>query len=149
MKSASLTSILLARKGAAGPSRLRNVDTETVELRPLGPPAKSLTDIPMASGRPDTTVSSEPEAGRARPIRAIAIRRTAKTNPAIDHGGRIKMSLRLDPARHARLRVMAAREGRHMQDVMSVALDRYLDELDKSMPAGRTVGGDTPARKIK
>ncbi len=149
MKSASLTSILLARKGTAGPSRLRNVDTETVEMRPLGPPAKSLTDISLASGRPGTEESFEPEAGRARPIRAIAMRPTTKATPAIDHGGRVKMSLRLDPARHTRLRAVAARAGRHMQDVMSVALDRYLDELDKSIPADRTVGGDTPARKIK
>ena len=44
---------------------------------------------------------------------------------------------------------MAARAGRHMQDVMSVALDRYLDELDKSMPADKSVGDDTPARKNK
>ena len=149
MKSASLTSTLLARKGTAGPSRLRNVDTETVELRPLAPPAKSLADISLANGRPVTAESSEPEAGRARPIHAIAMRQTATAIPRIDHSGRVKMSLRLDRARHTRLRVMAARTVRHMQDIMCVALDRYLDDLDNSSPDEKTAGDDTPAWKTK
>ncbi|MHA1570784.1 MAG: hypothetical protein ACTSWM_03100 [Alphaproteobacteria bacterium] len=149
MKSATLTSTLLARKGTAGPSRLRKLDPETVELRSLDPPAKSLTDISLAGGRQGTTESPEPEGGRARPIRAIAMRKTVAPKPRTGQTVRVKMSLRLDRARHAQLRKIAARTGRHMQDIMSVALDRYLEDLGKSSPIEMTIGGDAPAREIK
>ena len=49
----------------------------------------------------------------------------------------------------AALRVMAARTVRHMQDIMCVALDRYLDDLDNSSPDEKTAGDDTPAWKTK
>lgn len=149
MKSASLTSTLLARKGTAGPSRLRHVDSETVELRSLAPPAKSLTDIALAGGRQGTAENPEPEAGRVRPTHAIAMRKSVVPKPGTGQTGRVKMSLRLERNRHARLRAAATHTGRHMQDIMSVALDRYLEILGKSSPVEKTVGGDASARKIE
>lgn len=149
MKSASLTSTLLARKGTAGPSRLRKVDAEPVELHSLAPLAKSLTDISLAGGRQDAAKNSEPEAGRARPVRSIAMRKAVPPKPGGGQTGRVKMSLRLDPAGHARLRATASRTGRHMQDIMSVALDRYLGDLGKSSPVEKTAGAAAPARKSK
>ena len=149
MKSASLTSSLLARKGTAGPSRLRKVDTEPVELRSMAPPAKSLTDISLAGGRQVAAKSADPEAGRTRPVRSIAMRKTVPPKPETGQTGRVKMSLRLDRAGHAHLRAIAARTGRHMQDIMSVALDRYLEDLGKSSPVVKTAGAAAPARKSK
>lgn len=90
MKIATLSSNLLARKGAAQPS----------------PAAAQTPNLTPVRGAPQT----HERAG----------------------GARVRISLRLDPARHRRLRLAAVHLDRPLQDLLVAAIDQYLDQLDLS-----------------
>jgi len=111
MKAASLTSTLLARKGTAAPSHLRAVETV-----PPPEPGDNVSRGGPASGPQMGVVAG----GRSR-------------EPHPDASGRIKLSLRLDQARHRRLRLAGAHTGRHLQDILVEAVDRYLDEMGPAL----------------
>lgn len=125
MKAAQLTSRLLARKGTAGPSFPRNAEATVIDipappqLRKLAKPAGD----PAPNGGGKAKLFTRPKANLA----ASQFRANSGAGPKTDHRGRIKLSLRLDRERHTRLRLFAARTERHLQNILTVALDEYLD----------------------
>lgn len=96
---ASLTASLLARKGFAAPSA----------PLPFQPPSPA----PRASTRPQA--AKAPKAAEANTTTAAKSRRVALT-------------LRLDPARHLQLRLLAAHRQMSSQDLLTAALDQYLED---------------------
>lgn len=150
MKTASLSSALLARKGTAGPSHLRAVEAHDEPAENPASPVKTLTDIRLAESSRPTVVHEHDEAkesGRRRPLRTISIRKPGSAASKTDRTARVKMSLRLEPARYKRLRLAAANNRRHMQDIMATALERYLDalEAEPAAPAPSATPSNTPA----
>ncbi len=100
MKSAaSLTASLLARKGQANPP-------ESMHPPGLGDPSAA------SSGHNDRRESER----RALPKRPVG------------SGKRIAMTVRLDHEQHLRLRVFSAHKQRSSQEILALALDRYIDE---------------------
>jgi len=113
-KASPLTGALLARKGGASPSFLAQVH----------PPVDGL-----------------PAAVAHRPSRAAAPHandagEAAQGGASRDHHGRIKLSFRLDQDRHLRLKLAAAHTDRHIQDILTAALDRYLTDLAPAVKSG-------------
>ncbi len=68
----------------------------------------------------------------------------AEAGPKTDKPGRAKLTMRLDRERHFRLKLVAAHLNQSTQDVLSVALDSYLDQVApaviNSAAAGRLAG---------
>ncbi len=98
MKVATLTSSLLARKGAAVPS------TFAPTAMPPAPPAAVARKAPQAA---DTG--------------------GAVARPKRNGTGRIKMSLRLKPDQHLKLKLVAAFRRESTQKLLVAAIERYLD----------------------
>ncbi|MDH3738031.1 MAG: hypothetical protein OER92_02475 [Alphaproteobacteria bacterium] len=96
---ASLSSALLARKGAAMPTG----------YTPLRPNAEN------------------PSAGN--PVTHIAPVAATFAGPAATDNGRVRVSVRLDRERHLKLKLTAAHLDTSLQDIIIDALDRYLEEL--------------------
>lgn len=97
---AALTSSLLARKGFAAPS---------------GPlPFQTATPAPAPRA-----ASPLPRDAQPRPA-------AKKAAPAGGKSRRVALTLRLDPERHLRLRLLAAHQHMSSQDILSAALDQYL-----------------------
>jgi hypothetical protein len=51
-----------------------------------------------------------------------------------DKFGRVRISLRLDPQRHLRLRLLAAHSEMSLQEALIAALDAYLGEEAQNLP---------------
>ncbi len=100
MKVATLTSSLLARRGAAVPS------TFAPTAMPPAPPAAAARKAPQAA---DTG--------------------GAVARPKRDGTGRIKMSLRLKPDQHLKLKVVAAFRRESAQRLLVAAIERHLDQV--------------------
>jgi hypothetical protein len=106
---AKLTSSLLARKGAAAPAALSSV---AVALRQVeGEPRAAKSASPAYGGNGGGCV------GKAPP----------------------RMTFRLDEARHLRLRLAAAHLQRSRQDVLTEALDRFLDQISPEILSNNCV----------
>lgn len=106
---AILSSTMLARKGAAVPSGyapIRPHDVDTAESA-----ARSIDE--NAGGSPP-------------PARCVA---AATGGPPSTQAGRTRVSVRLDRERHLKLKLTAAHLQRTLQDVITDALDRYLEQL--------------------
>jgi hypothetical protein len=100
MKSAaSLTASLLARKGQANP---------TDGMQPAGMSSPAAAPL----GHNDRRQNSEHMIPK-RPVGS---------------GKRIAMTVRLDHEQHLRLRVFSAHKQRSSQEILALALDRYIDE---------------------
>jgi hypothetical protein len=99
---ARLSGSLLARKGTASPAD--GLNGAAIALSQPLPPWSA----------PRPAVAPEPLPRRTRPAPARAEERVALT-------------VRLDPGRHTRLRILAARRNRTSQDVVTAALDAYLE----------------------
>ncbi len=108
MKVATLCSSLLARKGTAVPS---------VFAPPAMPP------MPPAPTRSAPT----PPAAAARQSAAGAVAR-----PKRNATGRIKMSLRLKPDLHLKLKLVAAFRRDSAQKLLVAAIEQYLDQAAPS-----------------
>lgn len=106
MKSAaSLTASLLARKGDATP---------TDGLQP-------------ASLDSDIAPDQQGQTGNAPRAAQDAAQRAFSKRP-VGAGKRIAMTVRLDHEQHLRLRVFSAHQRLSSQEILAVALDRYIDE---------------------
>ena len=118
MPVATLSAGLLARKGDARPSIVNPTDPHPIrDAEPLaarGGPAGSLCGI----GRLAPSESAD--------AAADGVRR--------DRHGRARISLRLDPARHRRLRLASVHLDASIQDILTAALDAYLSGLDLHCP---------------
>ena len=106
MKVATLTSSLLARKGTAVPSAFAPT------AMPAMPPAPT------------------PPAAAARKTAATAGGAVAR--PKRNGTGRIKMSLRLKPDQHLKLKLVAAFRRESAQRLLVAAIERYLDQVAPS-----------------
>ena len=138
MKTARLSSSLLMRKGgassipdltpyAAPPSQAVEQDTSELQAGAKAPDRE-------AAGAPRPTVAAVDTASRgqgaARPVRD-------RDAPLVrDHFGRVRLSLRLDPHRHLRLKLLAAHSHRSIQETLIDALDTYLADQGQSIRDG-------------
>jgi hypothetical protein len=117
MTVASLTGQLLARKGEARPSIVHGREPRPARSAPPPEPARC---VPAAAPQPAPAADPGPGA----PDR------------------RARLTLRLDPNRHRRLRLAAVHTERSLQQLMTAALDAYLAGLDLDCACVRS---DAPA----
>jgi len=106
---AKLTSSLLARKGTAAPAALSSV---ALALRQVDGESRGAKCSDRAYGSNGNGCAS-------------------KTPP--------RMTFRLDEARHLRLRLAAAHLQRSRQDVLTEALDRFLDQISPEILSNHCV----------
>ncbi len=59
--------------------------------------------------------------------------------PRLDHNGRIKLTLRLDPCRHRKLKLLAAQLGDSVQEILCAALDGYMRQVAADLFGKRCV----------
>lgn len=102
MKVATLTSSLLARKGAAVPSTF------------------APTAMPPAPTPPAAVARKAPQAADTG---------AAVARPKRNGTGRIKMSLRLKPDLHLKLKLVAAFRRESAQKLLVAAIERHLDQM--------------------
>jgi len=107
MKAASLTSSLLARKGTAVPSVF----------------------APSAMPPAPTPSAPTPRAAAVRKPPPAAATGVAVARPKRNGTGRIKMSLRLTPEQHLKLKLVAAFRRESAQRLMIAAIARHLDQV--------------------
>jgi hypothetical protein len=103
---AKLTSALIARKGHAVPSGYGSTSTT-----PAAP-------APIAR-------NSRPVAQSPTPVAGLGKGAQKTTEVA----GRVRVSLRINDERHLRLRLTASHMQTTLQDILTQALDNYLDQL--------------------
>lgn len=160
---ASLTSSLLARKGAARPAMRPQVDFAPVVSRDaahhaqaedlgwndFGHQASEPHPAPQAAAMPAPAVPPAPEVVPISLVRqhqqAIAARLGAgvETTPrrsALEQGRRAAFTLRLDADRHLALRLAATISGRSAQQVVTEALDRLLAERPEVAALASQIG---------
>lgn len=104
---AKLTGGLLARKGTAVPTGF--AAPRLVEQGAAG--------NVVSVARPAALIRPAPEMQRP------------SLEPAADAQPRVRVSMRIDPQQHLRMRLTAAYLQRSVQSLMAEALDRYLDQL--------------------
>ena len=121
---APLTSSLLAEKGTAVPT-----------VGPVDGQARHATIAPPRAidGAATATPTHLPDAA---PF--------ADATPRRDKSDRVRVTMRIDPERHFRLKLVAAHLNQSTQDVLSTALDCYLDQVAPAVinnaAAGRLAG---------
>lgn len=151
---AMLTSGLLARKGAAIPASLGLAPfpsagpaqpatppqpAPTASLRatapaPASPRIESWPPLPFpglrAAPRPTPDAPAPEAKAKDAPPAASADTRMAEALDALPADGKLaKVSLRLDPARHLKLRLAAAHQRRSGQQILLAALDAYVEAI--------------------
>jgi hypothetical protein len=107
---ARLTSHLLARKGTAFPAG--GFAAANAALPGLTPPSEA---APLKQG------ATQPVDPPAMPARRAPISRESGLG-----AGRVKMTVRLDPNQHGRLRILAALQRCTSQEIVVRALDAYI-----------------------
>ena len=107
-----LTASLLARKGTAVPSRLFAVAPPPAAPRIAEP---RIVEPRIVESR---IVESRPTALAAAPSTALSRKHILKN--------RRRITLRLDPDQHMRLKLAGAHLGMSLQDIMIAALDAHL-----------------------
>ena len=135
MKAASLNGSLLARKGAARPSGLTFL-TGAPESDPIERSKAGVGAVAATGGSTFTEPRSVAPLPKAAPVR--------------DKGAPVaKLTLRLDRERHLRLKLTSAHARRSVQDILTMALDEYLEKVVPEAFNGgcaclsATVSGDT------
>jgi hypothetical protein len=162
---ASLTSGLLARKGAAKPAmRPQNFQSMTGGYDDLGwndmgqpiqrhvvpadvVPQVVIHQADIAAGM--GAVQEEPlappataiEAPSVPPVKADVVP-ISRAHPGLNSAGKAAFTLRLDPERHLRLRLACAVDHRSAQQIVTKALDEYLS----GMPEIDALAGKLPVR---
>jgi len=129
MKAASLTARLLSPKGRAMPAAL--IDQIVGEPRP----ARGDTRDPELPRR--ELPESLPQPPAAPPMAAIApvvvlplpASVIEEARHVVEHAHRKKLSLRLEPMRHFRLKLVSYHLGLTAQELMTRALDQYIDHV--------------------
>lgn len=128
MKSvARLTGSLLARKGFAAPAQ--NVIPDSMmysQHHVMAQPAVTPQNKPGLVATRLAAIREQAE----RPSASVSCRKSgADACPAPDggEGKRVAMTLRLDSKRHFKLRVLAAHSHMSSQEILTQALDDYLE----------------------
>ena len=116
MKAARLNSDLLMRKGAAAPVP----GVEATHRDPVSSP------LLAAVGTAERT----PGRAKAQPCGP------SEAEPKRDKFGRVRVSLRLDPHRHLRLKLLSAHGRMSLQETLIAALDAYLGDEARSANGG-------------
>ncbi|MDX1575866.1 MAG: hypothetical protein R3285_06715, partial [Kiloniellales bacterium] len=130
MKAARLNGDLLSRKGDARPVSGLAAGHGT----PAGcPPRPALAAVDPGWAGPIPGGAPEPE----QENRAPALK--------CDKFGRVRVSLRLDPERHLRLRLLAAHGCMSLQETLIAALDAYLGEEARNLPCDCLYGAGEAA----
>ena len=114
---------------------------ETAEL--YDPDAEDAA--PIATGSPEAEYEPEPAPVVAMSVRAAAPARTRRPRAAPGSKGKAAFTLRLDPARHLKLRLACAVNGRSAQQLVTDALDQLLD----SMPELDSMADKAPRKRAK
>lgn len=124
---ARLTSGLLARKGQAFPAG--------GQARAGISPSQPLPPVTPGSPKPR-------RADNVRSLGTPAARTAGRSDqPKAGKDGRVALTVKLDPARHARLRILAARQHRTSQEVMIEALDALLEACGPACECMRNGAG--------
>lgn len=136
---ASLTAGLLARKGGAKPAmrpQLYNAQDDLGWNDMGDPPAPTpikAVPVPIAFGQPVAEEPVPPPVVVQQVALAQSFAPTNESTPpraAPGAKGKSAFTLRLDEARHLRLRLMGAHRHRSAQSLVTEALDRFLDDFD-------------------
>jgi hypothetical protein len=114
---------------------------ETAEL--FDPDAEDAA--PIATGSPEADYGPEPTPVVVIPARAAAPARPRRPRAAPGSKGKAAFTLRLDPARHLKLRLACAVNGRSAQQLVTDALDQLLD----SMPELDSMAEKAPRKSAK
>lgn len=130
MREARLTGSLLARKGGAAPLAGAYGGTSLEPL--IGLFGRGMI---RPAGRVDS-VELPPPATPPR-LRLHATSATPPPPAVTTASAGVRMSLRLDPERHTRLRIVAARKGTRPQDLLREALDSVLAAAPDDCPCVR------------
>jgi hypothetical protein len=134
---ASLSSGLLARKGAAKPAM------RSQALGQLAPAPQPLDDlgwndmgdapvppvVAMQESLREEIEASAPDADAPAPVSPATAARIGRESAAQTRGGKAAFTLRLDAPRHLRLRLASAVAHRSAQALVCDALDRLLDQM--------------------
>lgn len=122
---ATLSSALLARKGAAKPATKAEIDSlsdgrglETGHVGEVVPISRA-ADVLLNDARRQQDHLSD----------AYSVRSSRPRISALSRGGKAAFTLRLDEDRHLRLRLACTASGRSAQLVVTEALDSYLASL--------------------
>ena len=142
---ASLSASLLARKGEARPA-IRRAYVPLTAVSPLSAVPEQ-GNVDNAPGRHDVNSdahrSASPKGQQHRIAEAFAP--SPRQKPELfpkSHKAKAAFTLRLDSDRHLRLRLASAVEGRSAQQIVTEALDAFLDSrpgLDDLMARARTM----------
>lgn len=109
MKAAALNPSLLARKGGAHPS--------------------GLTLLAGRSDRLDASNAGAGAGGCATGVTGADAAEVLGEHPQRGSGPVAKLTLRLDRERHLRLKLVGAHSRRSVQEILTSALDEYLDRV--------------------
>lgn len=141
---ASLTGALLVRKGAAIPVQLVQQALADEQGKSIPQHLVPRALRPLSLVRPTTlravdspATFDEPSAAPAAPGSTAA--------PLLAGGGggmapppdRAKLSLRVDRSRHLRVKLVAAHLRLRVQDILTAALDSYLNRVSPDVSAGK------------
>lgn len=134
---ASLTAGLLARKGGAKPAMRPQMYHVQDDLgwndmgEPPTPEPVKAVPIPIAFGKaapetlPPPVVAQQAALAETFAVSAMPVRAAPGAH------GKSAFTLRLDEARHLRLRLMGAHRHRSAQSLVTEALDRFLDDFER------------------
>lgn len=155
---ASLSAGLLARKGDARPAMRRAYlpSSGSPVLPPFSQDDLGWNDMGHDEAEPVQLVTPASAATPAQAVRpavveqraalakkmALPPRSAAPVEAAIARKGKAAFTLRLDPERHLRLRLACAVNNRSAQQIVTQALDVFLD----SHPELAALAGHLPAR---
>jgi hypothetical protein len=118
-KPASLTASFLTRKSQLGSARAApSVSLSSIEPVPSSEPASVLT-LPLSSLERVGSLN-----------RGLKIAHPVEAESQETDGKRVRLSLRLDPQRHLRLKVLATHESKTLQGILVEALDSYFQGFD-------------------
>lgn len=172
---ASLTSSLLARKGGARPAMRRAVtlceaaqddlgwndmgDDDT-GYQPTSAPLTGLTPMPSApaaeivsihEAQPIAAPAAPPPVVEQRQQLAAQVEKAAPPARAAmaDRGAKAAFTLRLDRERHLRLRLACAVNHRSAQQIVTEALDSYLNDQPEIEALAERVRRDLSKGKIR
>ena len=120
MKTASLSSSLLVRKGAAAPSSYAAPVNGTAAE--TAPPVATPPRVPAVTSR----VLAAPAGPKPRVPR----------QKLVDHNGRVRLSVRFDHDQHTRLQLASVHTKRSMRDLIATAVDTYLRQLSPNVANG-------------
>ncbi len=133
---ASLTGQLLARKGTAHPSS--NLDTPwSARYTALGHAAGQAAAPPQPPAKGSEAPKQHLQRTGGGPLHIAW--------PTPEPERKVKLTVRLDSARHRRLRLAAVHKDQSLQAMLVAALDQYLEGLDVKCSCIRGVGPDKTA----